>query len=86
MATTIPPTDAELDAWIHARLRLIGIDLTQLPADDPAAPADQTRVLASLRGFLRTTVPVVSGFAPDVQRHPPVLYPAPFAAWTGDDR
>ena len=85
MATTTPPTDAELDAWIDARLRLIGIDLTQLPDNDPGAPADQTRVRASLRTFLRTTVPVISDYAPDVQRHPPVLYPAPFTAWTEED-
>jgi len=79
------PTDAELDALIRARLALLGIDLAQLPADDPAAPADQARILVALRAFLRTTVPVVSGWAADPQRFPPVLYPSPFTAWTEED-
>jgi hypothetical protein len=78
-----PPTDAELDAMIRARLALIGIDLGQLPVSDPSAPADQTRVMNSLRNFLRTTPPVVSDYSPSVQDHPPVVYPAPFTAWTG---
>ena len=77
-----PPTDAELDAMIRARLALIGIDLTQLPVSDPSAPADQTRVMSSLRNFLRTTPPVISDYSPSVQDHPPVVYPAPFTAWT----
>lgn len=85
MAPTTPPTDEELDTLISARLRLIGVDLGQLPVSDPAAPADQTRILASLRGFLRTTVPVVSNYALDVQRYPPVIYPSPFSAWTEED-
>ena len=41
-----PPTDAELDALILARLALVGIDLEQLPLSDPSAPADQTRVMS----------------------------------------
>jgi hypothetical protein len=82
MASTVPPTDAELDALIKARLQLLGIDLGQLPVDDASAPADQTRLLRSLRSFLRTTVPVVSGYAADVQEFPPVLYPAPHTSWT----
>jgi hypothetical protein len=77
-----PPTDAELDAMIRARLALIGIDLTQLPVSDPSAPADQTRVMSSLRNFLRSTPPVISDYSPSVQDHPPVAYPAPFTAWT----
>lgn len=82
MAGTDAPTDAELDALIQARLKLIGIDLNQLPVSDPSAPADQTRVMRSLRNFLRSTPPVVSAYSPDVQDHPPVVYPAPFSAWT----
>jgi hypothetical protein len=82
VADTVPPTDAELDAWIRARLQLIGIDLGQLPVSDPEAPADQTRVLSSLRNFLRSTPPVISAYSPSVQDHPPVVYPAPFSAWT----
>jgi hypothetical protein len=77
-----PPTDAELDAMIRARLALIGIDLDQLPVSDPSAPADQTRVMSSLRNFLRSTPPVISDYSPSVQDHPPVVYPAPFTAWT----
>jgi hypothetical protein len=82
MAETVPPTDAELDALIEARLKLIGIDLDQLPESDPSAPADRTRVMRSLRNFLRATPPVVSAYSPDVQDHPPVVYTAPFTAWT----
>jgi hypothetical protein len=77
-----PPTDAELDALILARLALVGIDLEQLPLSDPAAPADRTRVMNSLRNFLRSTPPVISDYSPSVQDHPPVVYPAPFSAWT----
>ena len=77
-----PPTDAELDALIRRGLQLIGIDLGQLPVSDPAAPADQTRVMSSLRNFLRSTPPVISDYSPSVQDHPPVVYPAPFSAWT----
>jgi hypothetical protein len=83
MAPTAPPTDAELDALIRACLQLVGIDLNQLPVSDPSAPADQTRIMASLRNFLRTTPKTISDYAPDVQNHPPVVYPAPFTAWTG---
>lgn len=86
MAPTVPPTDAELDVLIRARLQLIGIDLGQLPVSDPAAPADQTRVMSSLRAFLRSTPPVISAYAPSVQDHPPVVYPAPFSAWTSEGR
>jgi hypothetical protein len=77
-----PPTDAELDAMILARLALIGIDLDQLPLSDPDAPADRTRVMNSLRNFLRSTPPVISDYSPSVQDHPPVIYPGPFTAWT----
>ena len=83
MAPTVPPTDAELDALIRARLQLIGIDLAQLPLSDPAAPADQTRVMSSLRSFLRSTPKTVSDYSPSVQDHPPVIYTGPFTAWTG---
>jgi hypothetical protein len=82
MASTVPPTDAELDALIRARLQLIGVDLGQLPVSDPQAPADQTRVMNSLRNFLRNTPPAISDYSPSVQDHPPVVYPAPLSAWT----
>jgi hypothetical protein len=77
-------TDAELDAWVLTRLRLIGIDLSVLPDDDPAAPADRRRILASARRMLRTTVPAISDFPLDPQDVPPVMYPAAFAALPDD--
>lgn len=84
MAIT-PPTDAELNTFILARLALIGVDITTLPVSDTAAPADQTRVLSSLRGFLRSSSPQISQYVADVQENPPVLYPAPFSQWTLDE-
>jgi hypothetical protein len=80
------PTDAELDVMIRARLASIGIDLDQLPAG--SAPDPQTgspgrdSVLASLRGFMRTTVLPLSAysFGADAalaqQAAPPKLYPS----------
>lgn len=82
MAPPPPPSDAELDVQIRARLATLGIDLSVLPVDDRRAPADQTRVLASVRALLRATVPTVSGWSTDLQRYPPALYPAPFSHWT----
>jgi hypothetical protein len=83
MAIT-PPTDAELDTWIRARLANSGIDLTTLPLSDPAAPADQTRVLSSLRNFVRGDARTISLYVADVQENPPVEYPAQFSQWTLD--
>ena len=55
-----PPTDAELDTMIRARLAALGIDLNQLPAGTTSDPETgspgQASVLASLRSFMRTTV------------------------------
>lgn len=83
MAIT-PPTDAELNTFILARLAAIGIDITTLPAADAAAPADQARVLSSVRSFLRQSSPQISQYVANVQENPPVLYPAPFSQWTLD--
>ncbi len=69
-------TDQELDRYVVTRLRLLGIDLSVLPEDDPEAPADQLRVLRSARSFLRNTVPALSNFELDPQVFPPVSYPA----------
>jgi len=80
----IPPTDAELNTYILARLANIGIDITTLPVSDSSAPADQTRVLSSLRNFIRNSSPQISQYVADVQENPPVLYPAPFTQWTLD--
>jgi hypothetical protein len=64
------PTDEELDALIVTRLRLIGVDLDVLPENDPSAPADRRRILASARRFLRGTVTSLSRFELDPQRAP----------------
>ncbi len=75
------PTDAELDVHIRARLAVLGVDLSVLPVDDPDAPADQQRVLASVRRLLRESVPAIADWQVDAQTVPPVLYPAQFTAW-----
>ena len=74
-------SDAELDAYILTRLKMLDIDLSVLPEDDPAAPADQKRILASARRFLRTTPPAISNFYMDPQEVPPDLYPAEMAGF-----
>lgn len=81
MAITLP-TDAELNTFILARLATIGIDITTLPVSDSSAPADQTRVLSSLRSFIRSSSPQISQYVADVQEVPPVEYPAELTAWT----
>lgn len=68
--------DAELDQWILTRLAMVGVDLGVLPEDDPDAPADQRRVLASVRRILRESMPVVSDMPLDPMELPPILYPA----------
>lgn len=61
-----PPTDAELDTMIRARLASQGIDIDQLPAGSTPDPVTgspgRDSVLASLRAFLRTTVAEISAF------------------------
>lgn len=63
----VPPTDAQLDTYIMARLSSIGVDLGQLhPTDvDPVTGSpSQAAVLTSLRGFLRSTVAPISDWTP----------------------
>jgi hypothetical protein len=72
-------SDQELDAYIRARLALVGVDLSVLPEDDPDAPADQRRILISARRFLRTTPSAIAGFEMDPQEVPPILYRAALA-------
>lgn len=79
-------SDPELDAYILTRLRLAGVDLSVLPVDDPDAPADQRRVLAGARRFLRGTPGTIAGFAMDPQEVPPVLYPASGGSAAGEMR
>ena len=61
-----PPSDAELDTMIRARLASLGIDLNQLPAGTASDPETgspgQASVLASLRSFMRTTVAELSAY------------------------
>jgi hypothetical protein len=65
MAPT-PPTDAELDIAIRARLASLGIDLDQLPAGTAADPETgspgRDSVLASLRSFVRGTVTTLAAY------------------------
>ncbi len=61
-----PPTDAELDVLIRARLALVGIDIDQLPAGTQPDPVTgspgRDSVFASLRAFLRGTVVTLSEY------------------------
>lgn len=68
--------DQELDVWILTRLRMLGVDLSVLPEDDPDAPADRRRILASARRFLRRTPPAIVDFGLDPQDAAPAFYPA----------
>ncbi|GIF75008.1 hypothetical protein [Asanoa siamensis] len=65
MAPT-PPTDAELDVFIRARLASLGIDLDQLPpgtaADPETGAPGQASVLASLRSFVRGTIGALAAY------------------------
>ncbi|MET0425970.1 MAG: hypothetical protein ABW046_19020 [Actinoplanes sp.] len=65
MAAT-PPTDAELDIMIRARLASLGIDLDQLPPGTAADPSTgspgRDSVLASLRSFVRGSVTTLAAY------------------------
>ncbi len=80
-----PPTDEELDRYILTRYALMGIDVTVLPESDPEAPMDLERLLANGRSILRQDVEAAD-FEIDPQFHLPVAHPAPFTAWTGEER
>ncbi|WP_432510626.1 hypothetical protein [Kineococcus sp. SYSU DK001] len=89
----IDPTgvsDDALDLLITTRLTLAGVDLDQLPAVADPATGVPTRsaALASLRTFLRTTVPAISAWEPPApspeaaqQAAAPLLYPSIATAW-----
>lgn len=83
MAPT-PPTDAELDVMIRARLAALGIDLDQLPpgtATDPETGSPgRDAVLASLRSFVRGTVTTLAAYEPP-SAVAPMLYPSISTAW-----
>ena len=78
-----PPeaTDAQLDAYIRTRLELAGVDLSVLPDDDEDAPADQRRIMASARRFLRSTPGAIADFEFDPMGPAPAIYPAEVSAW-----
>ena len=69
-------TDEELDAYILTRMKMLGVDLSVLPEDDPEAPADRLRIMASARRFLRSTPAAIMRLDLGAQRVPPVMYPA----------
>lgn len=75
--------DDELDAYILARLSMLGVDLSVLPEDDPGAPADRRRILEAARSFLRRTPGAIADLRLDPEDGAPALYPAPWRAWTG---
>jgi len=85
-------TDEELNAYILTRLENIGVDISTLPEDEEAAPADQKRILASARRFLRTSVRTISDFSLTphatlpgsipLDPFPPGMYPSGMSAWT----
>jgi hypothetical protein len=81
----VPPTDDELDALALTRYRLLGVDVSGLPVDDPSAPIDLRRLLANARATLRADA-AAADFPLDPQLHVPALYPAPFVAWTEEGR
>lgn len=68
-------SDEELNDYIHARLSMLGVDLSVLPEDDEDAPADRKRILESAREFLRGTPPAIVDFEMDRQAVPPEMYP-----------
>lgn len=76
------PTDEELDAYILARLALLGVDLSVLPEEDPHAPADRARILESAREFVREAPPAIAALELDPEDGAPALYPAEWRAWT----
>jgi hypothetical protein len=69
-------SDKQLDAYVLARLGALGVDLSVLPEDDPEAPADRKRILASARRFLRSTPGAIADFRMDPQEVVPGMYPA----------
>lgn len=79
-------TDAELDAYVLARLKALGVDLSVLPEDEEGAPADRRRILRSARRFLRRTLPAIADFEIDPQEVPPEMYPAELRGRTGEGR
>ncbi|MCG8468933.1 MAG: hypothetical protein MJB57_12135 [Gemmatimonadetes bacterium] len=81
---TVELSDDELDAYIEARLKLLGVDLSVLPEEDEDAPADQRRIMASARRFLRSTPGAIADYALDPLGPPPTIYPSEVRAWNDE--
>lgn len=79
-------SDADLDAYVLARLRSVGVDLDVLPDDEPDAPVDRRRVLLAARRFLRSTPGVILGWEPEPEDAVPYLYPASLGVALGAGR
>jgi len=77
-------SDEQLDAYIETRLTLLGVDLSVLPKDDEDAPADQRRIMASARRFLRSTPRAIADYALDPLGPPPTIYPSEVHAWNNE--
>lgn len=84
MAEPTTPTDAELDAFIAFRLGMLGVDLSVLPVDDPAAPVDQVRAYATMRSTLRSQIQLLE-YPLDPQYTIATYYASPQLAWTDPD-
>ena len=76
------PTDAELDTVAKTYWALLGIDISVLPVNDPAAIVDQARCLSSARSTLRAEATIMDYAGLDPQADIAVLYPTSFSEWT----
>lgn len=74
--------DEALDAYVLARLAMLGVDLSVLPEDEADAPADRARILESARRFLREVPGAIAALELDPEDGPPGLYPAGWSRWT----
>jgi hypothetical protein len=78
---TTPPTPAELEAVARSTFALLGIDISVLPVDDPAAPMDQARIIEASIDILNKE-PILAAYEVDGQADATALYPTPFLHWT----
>jgi hypothetical protein len=81
MAEPTVPTDAELDQYILFRFAMLGIDISVLPYDDPAAQVTQLDVLEGCRDVIRGALTVLE-FPLDPQYTIATYYASPQSAWT----
>jgi hypothetical protein len=78
-------SDEELDRYILTRLEIAGVDLSVLPEDDEAAPADRARILQSARSFLRSTVTAIAELRIEPEDTLPALFPTTLPRPEGPD-